>query len=147
MGTNGQEAQDRAAEVLFRGYFSEGRAPNDQGTLREAARAAGLDPGIVDDRRFASAELEAELQEGRRMVTSGVQAAAHATSPCRGAPSIVKDSAICCVLCLPGATEPLRSPDERGSFPDKAIVWVACRVSSMSSSHLKFGCSSNSNTR
>jgi len=70
--TNGQEAQDRAAEVLFRGYFSEGRAPNDQGTLREAAKAAGLDPGIVDDRRFARAEVEAELQEGRRMVTRGV---------------------------------------------------------------------------
>jgi len=70
--TNGQEAQDRAAEVLFRGYFSEGKAPNDQGTLREAATAAGLDPGIVDNRSHACAEVEAELQEGRRMVTGGV---------------------------------------------------------------------------
>merc|ERR1712078_895914 len=35
------EAQDKAVEVIFRGYFAEERAPNDRALLIEACVAAG----------------------------------------------------------------------------------------------------------
>jgi len=68
----GPEAQDKVAEVLFNGYFGQGRAPNEPTLLEEAANAAGIDAAVVSDRNIMSAELEEELQEGRRIVSSGV---------------------------------------------------------------------------
>eukprot|EP00932_Pfiesteria_piscicida_P005902 SRR837773.15816.p1 GENE.SRR837773.15816~~SRR837773.15816.p1 ORF type:complete len:193 (+),score=78.72 SRR837773.15816:104-682(+) len=69
----GQEAQDKAVEVLFRGYFSEGRAPSERKLLEEACVASGLDPAeVVGNRSFAAAETEQELRQGRQMVTGGV---------------------------------------------------------------------------
>lgn len=68
----GPEAQDKAAEVLFNGYFGEGRAPNEPALLEAAAIAAGLDASIIADRSVSGDELDKELAEGRKMVTSGV---------------------------------------------------------------------------
>lgn len=68
----GPQAQDKAAEILFHGYFGQGRAPSDPALLKEAAEAAGLDAAVAGDRRVMSAEVDAELNEGRRIVTSGV---------------------------------------------------------------------------
>lgn len=68
----GPEAQDKAAEILFNGYFGEGRAPNEPALLEAAAEAAGLDTSIVADRSIVKDELDKELAEGRAMVQSGV---------------------------------------------------------------------------
>jgi predicted DsbA family dithiol-disulfide isomerase len=68
----GAEAQDKAAEIIFHGYFGEGKAPNDVKTLEDAAEAAGLDRGVVQDRSQASAEVTKELAYGRSKVTQGV---------------------------------------------------------------------------
>mmetsp|Transcript_14564 Transcript_14564/g.45790 ORF Transcript_14564/g.45790 Transcript_14564/m.45790 type:complete len:209 (-) Transcript_14564:158-784(-) len=69
----GTEAQDRAAEKLFHGYFADEKAPNDPGVLKEAAAAAGLDgEAFVADASAAAAETESEFEVGRRLRVSGV---------------------------------------------------------------------------
>lgn len=68
----GQEAQDKAVEVLFYGYFGEGKPPNEPTLLEAAAVAAGLDPSLVADRSMFAAELDEELAEWRPKVKTGV---------------------------------------------------------------------------
>lgn len=73
---DGPEAQDRAMERLFSGYFAEERAPNDVEVLVEACVAAGK--AEADARRFVAdkgacrAEVDAELADARRRRVSGV---------------------------------------------------------------------------
>lgn len=69
----GAEAQDKAAEVLFRGYYGDGRAPSEPALLEEALVAAGLEPkSFLADRSIAEAETTQELQQGREIVRNGV---------------------------------------------------------------------------
>mmetsp|Transcript_82498 Transcript_82498/g.237226 ORF Transcript_82498/g.237226 Transcript_82498/m.237226 type:complete len:190 (-) Transcript_82498:221-790(-) len=71
--SGGPAAQDKAVEVIFNGYFKEGRAPNDHAMLEAAAAAAGLDGNaVLADNSSASAELKRELDLGRQIVDSGV---------------------------------------------------------------------------
>ncbi len=71
--SGGQAAQDKAAEIIFKGYFSEGKAPSDSATLEAACIAAGLDARqVLGDRSVSKKELEQELTHGRSIVTSGV---------------------------------------------------------------------------
>lgn len=71
--SGGPEAQDKAVEVIFNGYFGEGKAPNDRAVLEAAAAAAGIDGGaILDDPTAVAAEVQEELVQGRRIVDSGV---------------------------------------------------------------------------
>lgn len=71
--SGGPAAQDKAVEVIFNGYFGEGKAPNDRALLEAAAAAAGFDgKTILDDQSAVTAEVQAELAQGRRIVDSGV---------------------------------------------------------------------------
>lgn len=71
--SGGPEAQDKAVEVIFNGYFGEGKAPNDRAMLEAAAAAAGFDgKAILDDQSTLTAEVQQELGQGRRIVDSGV---------------------------------------------------------------------------
>lgn len=68
----GVEKQAAAKEFLFRGYFEEGRPPNEKDLLRGAAEVAGLNPDVVNDRRAGSAELDEEFKEAREIVEKGL---------------------------------------------------------------------------
>lgn len=70
----GVEKQAAAKEFLFRGYFEEGRPPNERDLLRGAAEVAGLSPDVVTDRRAGSAELDEELKEAREIVAATAEA-------------------------------------------------------------------------
>merc|ERR1719329_1625101 len=71
--SGGPEAQDKAVEVIFNGYFGEGKAPNDRAMLEAAAAAAGFDgKAVLDDQSAHPAEVQQELAQGRRIVDSGV---------------------------------------------------------------------------
>lgn len=71
--SGGPEAQDKAVEVIFNGYFAEGKAPNDRAMLEAAAAAGGIDgKAILDDQSVVTAEVQEELAQGRRIVDSGV---------------------------------------------------------------------------
>ena len=63
------EAQDRAVEVIFRGYFAEERAPNDRALLIEACVAAGKSEAdaiaFLDDKSAMRDQVQRELQEAR----------------------------------------------------------------------------------
>merc|ERR1712187_324446 len=66
--SGGAQAQDKAAELLFRSYFEEERAPNDPEALKAAADAAGVDgKALVNDRTLAAAEAKKEMQIGRQL--------------------------------------------------------------------------------
>lgn len=69
----GAAAQDRAVEIIFNAYFGEGKAPNDPAVLEQAASAAGLDgKAVLADKGIAAEEVRAELDQGRKIVDSGV---------------------------------------------------------------------------
>jgi predicted DsbA family dithiol-disulfide isomerase len=68
----GAEAQDKVVELIFEGYFGQGRAPNDSSTLETAAEAAGLQLDVVRNKDTGKTEIDKELEECRKMVTSGV---------------------------------------------------------------------------
>lgn len=71
--SGGSAAQDKAAEILFHGYFAEGRAPNERALLEAAAAAGGIDgKALLDDPSAVTAEVQQELEQGRRIVDSGV---------------------------------------------------------------------------
>lgn len=71
--TNGHEAQDKAAEIMFHNYFSQHKAPNDPETLRAAAVAAGLDAdAVLSDTKQGEAKTIEELDYGRKIGVSGV---------------------------------------------------------------------------
>jgi len=71
--SGGPEAQDKAVEVIFNGYFGEGKAPNDRAMLEAAAAAGGIDgKAILDDQSAVTAEVKEELAQGRAIVESGV---------------------------------------------------------------------------
>jgi len=71
--SGGAAAQDKAAEIIFHGYFAEGRAPNDRALLEAAAAAGGIDgKALLDNPSAMSAEVQQELEQGRRIVDSGV---------------------------------------------------------------------------
>lgn len=71
--SGGPAAQDKAVEVIFNGYFGEGRAPNDRALLEAAAAAGGIDgKALLDDKSANAAEVQKELAQGRRIVSSGV---------------------------------------------------------------------------
>jgi 2-hydroxychromene-2-carboxylate isomerase len=98
--SGGSAAQDKAVEVIFKGYYGEGRAPSELALLQEAALAAGLDPesflaggvftaeddaklkagakagldpgAVLGDSSPATVEVDKELKLGRQMVQSGV---------------------------------------------------------------------------
>lgn len=71
--SGGAAAQDKAAEILFHGYFAEGKAPNDRALLEAAASAGGIDgKSLLDDPSALTAEVQQELEQGRRIVDSGV---------------------------------------------------------------------------
>ena len=63
------EAQDRAVEVIFRGYFAEERAPNDRDLLIEACVAAGKSEAdaraFLDDKSAMRDQVQRELSEAR----------------------------------------------------------------------------------
>ena len=63
------EAQDRAVEVIFRGYFAEERAPNDRELLVAACVAAGKSEAearaFLDDKSAMRDQVQRELQEAR----------------------------------------------------------------------------------
>eukprot|EP00927_Polykrikos_kofoidii_P019385 TRINITY_DN19054_c0_g1_i1.p1 TRINITY_DN19054_c0_g1~~TRINITY_DN19054_c0_g1_i1.p1 ORF type:complete len:194 (-),score=39.62 TRINITY_DN19054_c0_g1_i1:135-716(-) len=69
----GDAAQDKAAEVLFHGYFADERAPNDVDLLRSAAEAAGLDGAeLVANKDIAADKTREEFLVGKRMGVTGV---------------------------------------------------------------------------
>ena len=70
----GPEAQDAAAEIIFKGYFGDGRSPADAALLADAARAAGIEnpEGFVADRSAAASETEAEFALARKLRVRGV---------------------------------------------------------------------------
>lgn len=71
--SGGAEAQDKAVEVIFRGYFGEGRAPNELALLEEALAAAGVEPNsVLADGSVAEAEVMEELRQGKEVVRQGV---------------------------------------------------------------------------
>ena len=63
------EAQDKAVEVIFRGYFAEERAPNDRALLIEACVAAGKSEAdaraFLDDKSAMRDQVQRELSEAR----------------------------------------------------------------------------------
>ena len=63
------EAQDKAVEVIFNGYFAEERAPNDRALLIEACVAAGKSEAdaraFLDDKSAMRDQVQRELQEAR----------------------------------------------------------------------------------
>ena len=63
------EAQDKAVEVIFRGYFAEERAPNDRELLIEACVAAGKSEAdaraFLDDKTAMRDQVQRELSEAR----------------------------------------------------------------------------------
>jgi len=67
----GPVAQDKAVEVIFNGYFGDGKAPNDALVLREAMAAAGVDETAAQS-DATTAAVQQELSEGRKIVDSGV---------------------------------------------------------------------------
>lgn len=71
--SGGPDAQDKAVEIIFNGFFGEGKAPNDRAVLEAAASAAGIDgKAILDDPSADVAEVQQELAQGRQIVDSGV---------------------------------------------------------------------------
>mmetsp|Transcript_25258 Transcript_25258/g.77887 ORF Transcript_25258/g.77887 Transcript_25258/m.77887 type:complete len:155 (+) Transcript_25258:1714-2178(+) len=69
-------AQDKAVEVLFKGYFGDERAPNDPSLLVDACVAAGKPyaeaAAFVDDKTAMAAEVDAELAAAKKMRIDGV---------------------------------------------------------------------------
>ena len=67
------EAQDKAVEVIFRGYFAEERAPNDRALLIEACVAAGKSEAdaiaFLDDKAAMRDQVQRELSEARGAVS------------------------------------------------------------------------------
>ena len=63
------EAQDKAVEVIFRGYFAEERAPNDRDLLIKACVAAGKSEAdaiaFLDDKSAMRDQVQRELSEAR----------------------------------------------------------------------------------
>ena len=63
------EAQDKAVEVIFNGYFAEERAPNDRDLLIEACVAAGKSEAdaraFLDDKSAMRDQVQRELSEAR----------------------------------------------------------------------------------
>lgn len=71
--SGGPDAQDKAVEVICNGYFGEGKAPNDRALLEAAAAAAGFDgKSLLDDPSALTAEVQQEIAQSRRIVTSGI---------------------------------------------------------------------------
>eukprot|EP00929_Paragymnodinium_shiwhaense_P046735 TRINITY_DN23782_c0_g1_i1.p1 TRINITY_DN23782_c0_g1~~TRINITY_DN23782_c0_g1_i1.p1 ORF type:complete len:190 (-),score=55.34 TRINITY_DN23782_c0_g1_i1:406-975(-) len=69
----GPEAQDKAAESLFKSYFGEEMAPTDPKALEAAAAAAGLDAAkFLADRTMAEKETRAEFAKGNEHQVRGV---------------------------------------------------------------------------
>jgi len=70
----GPAAQDAAAEVIFKGYFGDGKSPADPAMLAEAAKAAGIDEPekFVADERAGARETEAEFTLARKLRVRGV---------------------------------------------------------------------------
>lgn len=71
--SGGAPAQDKAAEVLFHGFFAEERAPNDPELLQRAAEAAGLDgKAFLSDPNMSAAEAKDEFKVGKQLRVTGV---------------------------------------------------------------------------
>ena len=72
----GAAAQDAAMEVIFHGYFAEGRAPNEPALLVAAAVAAGRTEAdarrFLDDKNARQEEVNRELTRARKLDIRGV---------------------------------------------------------------------------
>lgn len=70
----GAAAQDAAAEVIFHGYFGEGKSPTDAAMLVAAAKAAGIDEPdkFVADESAGARETEREFALAKKLRVRGV---------------------------------------------------------------------------
>ena len=74
-GEAGRVAQDRAAEALFRKYFTEGASLGDDAVLIDAAAEAGLDRDVVATKLKSDldrATVEQEIAHAQHMGVRGV---------------------------------------------------------------------------